>query len=197
MTDNADNFDDAASRLCRAFKVGEEPGKETVNTVVAELERFVRNRYRSLREEDAHDVVYGALLSFFKAAKAGKVDCDRAAPYLMQITINEAIDYVTSNARYESDVPIDQVDAVALLSDQMLLEKISDEQDVWETLAEMQGDSHHTCVKVLGHWLDLCNLKGHAPSSREVAEIVGVSHTTVINCLNEMRNYLLKRKEAG
>lgn len=189
MTFDQVSFDAAASRVCEAFRLGEVPDSDDLGVVALALETIVRGRFRTIPEDAAHDVVQDAFLAFLKAARGDKIDCGRAAPYLIRIAINEALDFIEDNKRTEHHVPIDSEEVVSILADQILVEAISDEQEVWENLAKMKADGKHLCVRVIATWLNLAARDGQSPSSRRVAKKLDVSHTTVIDCLQTFRTY--------
>lgn len=82
------------------------------------------------------------------------------------------------------EVPGDDDAIAALLSRDATAEVIA---DAMRTAAQQGDDVAVRCVAV---WLDLAEQHGAAPTSREVAALASVSHTTVAVALARFRRYL-------
>jgi DNA-directed RNA polymerase specialized sigma24 family protein len=57
--------------------------------------------------------------------------------------------------------------------------------------AHVQANDERT-VTIITKWLDAADELGRAPSTREVAELTGVSHTTVAQALHRFREALAR-----
>ncbi len=76
-----------------------------------------------------------------------------------------------------------------------LLDAEAARSDVLEAQARAVKDKKFTLVRVVSEWLVIAERTGIEPSSREVAEVLGLSHTTVNEALREFREgYLPKRR---
>lgn len=75
-----------------------------------------------------------------------------------------------------------------------LLDAEAARSDVLEAQARAAKDKKFTLVRIVSEWLVIAERSGVEPSSREVAETLGLSHTTVNEALREFReDYLPKR----
>lgn len=172
-----------------ALGVAEEKAlAEAVVYVTAELPRLLnRKAERAIR--DPEDLAQEALARFISAVGKGQVDPDRSpAGYLLTIAANHlrdehrgapapvpfadlgpVLDSGAGSAAWPSET-----DAISLL-----IEGMSTADSVRKALARAHREGDLIVLDVVGAWLDLAQRLGSRPSQRAVAELTGVSKTTV------------------
>ncbi|MGW4217146.1 hypothetical protein ACWEJZ_09030 [Streptomyces bacillaris] len=174
-----------------ALSPAEELDLETaVSHVTSSLPRMISARVREAGLEP-QDVAQQALERFIPAASTGRVDPEGApAGYLMTIAMNVVRDALR---RGPDPIPLDsrapafdaEVNPVTKLLDELAS---ADSVRSALTLAHAQGDQ--MVLDVIAAWLDLAHRNGMEPTSRAVAQEVGISKTTVANALLRFRRYL-------
>lgn len=177
-------FRAAVQRLCRAIKEGSSEPLPSGDAAIitGTLRAYVRARYPWARHLQDEDVVQQALADFFAAVQDGRVDCDRSPRYLEQIALNRGADELRRPNPEPLESWLEQADDAAAAE----LESIYAKTDVAAGLraAWLAGDD--LCFRVVSEWLNQAE-GGRAPSSRDVARVVGVSHTAVQECVKRFR----------
>ncbi len=161
-----------------------------ISSVRAELPRLLQRRAQ-LGGRDPEDIAQEVFERFIKAVSTGRVDPEGSpAGYLITIAMN----LVRDGARGGPDaIPLANI-APASEADTdkvtRLLDQMASAGDVRRALARAHRKRDYMTIDVVQAWLDLAYRHGAEPSSRAVAEEVGVSKSTVANVLARFRGYL-------
>jgi DNA-directed RNA polymerase specialized sigma24 family protein len=124
----------------------------------------------------------------YRTSEAGRdaPQIQSAEAYLRSIVRNLRIDSFRQSVRHVRTVPL--IEEVAAGDPGADSEDASARLTMALQLAAAQGESD--LVKFATTWLDLADELGRSPSSREVAQVLGVSHQTAINRLKALRRFL-------
>jgi DNA-directed RNA polymerase specialized sigma24 family protein len=184
------SFHESAVRLL-ALSQGTDPAQGDANdfeVIVDGLSRFLAGRFQSLSQAEIADIIGESLLRFLEASREGRIDQGRSpAPYLTRIAHNVAV----SRLRRSASVELPQSDP-GLADDELarLLDARASSERLGAALARAAEAGDHVLLRVVKTWLGLAEAKGAAPGSREVAERLGLSHTSVNEALGRLREYL-------
>ena len=183
-----DTFEAAVRAIAEAARDGAPVPPDAFARARAILLGFVWTRLAS-RPDDPEDAVAEALARLVHAARDGSLDFDRPlGPYLLVVARRVAIDQWRRHGRRE-----ELVEAVPdkATDDEIarLLDAEATTVRVRQALRQVIPEDLTTSL-VIRTWLDLAAQHGSAPSSREVADRAGVSHTTVLRALDRFREYL-------
>jgi RNA polymerase sigma factor (sigma-70 family) len=187
-----DHFSKAVDRLCQA-----QEGKSLIPLKDAELQLIrahlagvVKAHHANLPASELLDIVDEAIVKLLRALRQGRVERP-AVGYVTEIAKNEA----TSRQRTK-DAILDQPEEGSDDEDlQRLLEASAARLDVDAAFRAARRCGDARTVRVISAWLDLAGSKHRAPTLREVAQKVGVSHTTVKNILRNSRKYFPGARE--
>jgi DNA-directed RNA polymerase specialized sigma24 family protein len=156
------------------------------------LSRFLVARFPGLQDPD--DTASEALARFVEAAQQGRIDpALQPAAYLTRIARNAAIDRLRHEAHI---VATPQPTAASPIADDDSIVRLLDSDATCQLVSEgiraanQAGD--HTVVRIITQWIDMAQSLSRAPTSREVGDQAGVSHTTVRAALTRFRSYLPK-----
>ncbi|MDY7104621.1 MAG: hypothetical protein S0880_25835 [Actinomycetota bacterium] len=172
-------FDHAASALVVAARNGDGAlDRQAMDVLDHGLRHFARARV------DA-DVVSEALLRLIRAARAGKVDADHAAGWLLTTARHVASERARRAApETESlDDPERLADPTAGDTDPVLTR-----DEVTAGLRAALAAGEYEAVRIATCWLDAA-ADGTTPSLRRVAELAEVSHPTVRAQLHKLRRF--------
>ena len=195
MFDDTD-LDDAAALLVRAMHGQGNLDWATLQTIQIELARRVRSS--SASDSDVEELVDAVVVRFVQAVRRRAIRPEAAGGYLARSVQNAAVDAHRSAVRrpIEFDeellrMPIDDEGLARLLA------KHAARADVLAGLTKAASDRRFTTVRVVAEWLQQAELTGEAPSSRQVAMALDLSHTTVNTALNEFRSAYLPTPRPG
>lgn len=138
------------------------------------------------------DVAQEALKRFLTAVNAGKVDPGRSpAGYLLVTAVN-----VKRSMARKPPLPIPDLEAVEAGTADVdrvaeLLDRLASGETVRHALRLAATQRDYSTIAVVRAWLDLAYKLSAAPSSRQVANELAVSKTSVANALTKFRTYLL------
>jgi DNA-directed RNA polymerase specialized sigma24 family protein len=184
------SFHESAVRLLELSQ-GADPAPGDSNeleVIVDGLSRFLAGRFQSISQAEIADITGESLLRFLQASRAGRIDEERSpAPYLTRIAHNVAVTHLRRTASVE--LPDSHP---GLADDELarLLDARATSERLQEALARAAQAGAHVLLRVVRAWLRLAEAQGSAPASREVAEQLGLSHTTVNDALSRLRGYL-------
>jgi DNA-directed RNA polymerase specialized sigma24 family protein len=189
-------LDITARELTIALRARSEPSATTFHTVWRELLARVP-RQPATSEPDT--VVSAVLERFVAAVRSGKVEPATAGAYLATALRNAAIDEQRrSRVRREHPERLAAVrsaeadDAVT-----RLLDANAARDAVHQALKLAADDERYSLVRVITQWLDLAERDGEPPSSRDVAIVLGISHTAVNQALSTFRRSYLPEADHG
>lgn len=149
---------------------------------------------RGLQSEDIEEVAADAVLRLITAAEAERLDPTRpAGAWLRVVADHLALDALRQRRRRGQTVAYEEWahdrvrddDQVAALFDEWAAA-----DDVARAMRRAGDSGQHEIVRAIATWLDLAAADGEAPSSRRVAERMGVSHMTVQRALRAFRKLL-------
>ena len=185
---------DAAARLIDAFARRLHPEPDDYHAVQRHLDQQLGGRYRSLNSADRADVISDALLKVMGAAQRGRIDpSGNPAGYLWRVVENRAKDMLSepSSMRLEDAGEIrDRDDRIAVL-----LDADASSSEVTSALRAARHDPD--LVKTVAEWLRLAQEMGKAPSTREVAACLGVSHDTVARRIRRFKAHIARHRDVG
>jgi DNA-directed RNA polymerase specialized sigma24 family protein len=178
-----------ARRMLADAAAGREPDPEVVAAVSRHVRAYVA---RAFPELDADDIVQVTLMRML--GRGGPAVPKHALGYVIAIARNVAIDELRAHGRRSrmmSDIAGREAGGEDLVATQ--LDRETTRQAVVEGLRASIAAGDATTVRVITTWLDAAEELGDAPSTREVAERAGVSHTTVGKSLRRFRALLAKQ----
>jgi DNA-directed RNA polymerase specialized sigma24 family protein len=143
-------------------------------------------RRRGLTDQEREEVVNDAVMRLIDMAGRGRLDPGRPAGALLRVIADHlAIDALRRRAR-TSGTPFDEAVHGGAVDDESLsalLDRSAASADVRRALRACADEGRHELVRVITNWIALAAATGDAPTTREVAERVGVSHMTVQRAL--------------
>ena len=194
MTSDRPTFDEAVAALVEACARGGNSFNDADALIVIYRALAPIHRvFPTIEPEAWQDLVDEAVLRFWKACLEGRIHEDQnPAGYLVQTARNLALDHVRSASRqpegYEIlDVASDD-DAIAATVD-----ATAGRQAIEGGLRAAWEAKDDTVVRVVLAWLEAASAApGTTPSSRKVAERLGISHTAVNDAMSRFKRYLPK-----
>lgn len=184
------DFAAAVRLLCEGSRE-ERPSEQMIAGVSAVLRASVRRRFPPGVGIDIEDIVQDALVRFLVAARSGRLDCANSTGYLIVTARNAAID---SQRRRTASVPLDLVHEDDLTAEtDPAIEAVLEADAFDSALANAAVAGDHFLVRVAATARDLLEGEGRMPSTRRLAEALGVSHTTVAQALRQLRPYFPNR----
>ena len=192
MTDGTAAFDQAVGVLWEAATSGssaEAPiDRNLTDTVLSGLRRYLLTVFGRTELVDDEDVIADVIEAFWRASSEGRVPKTAATAYLLRSVRNAWISEWRKRVRrreYDfrptSPVAHEAADEAALRS----LGAGMDSLRVRAGMEALVARGRHTTVKVVASWLDEAWRTGSTPSLRQVADRVGLSHTSVRRALEE------------
>jgi RNA polymerase sigma factor (sigma-70 family) len=159
--------------------------------VVTLVARAVVRSTHLAEHVDADDLAQDLLVRLLEQSRSGRAaEIQRPGAFLWVVARNAAMDRVrrARRAPEPSDAPETQPsddDAIA-----RLLDRAASSAAVTAALRAAVAAEDHVVVRVVAAWLDRAGELGEPPTSREIAPLAGVSHTTVNHALARFRAYL-------
>jgi hypothetical protein len=186
-SDAREEFDVAVQRLLRTIDGGEAASTADLDRIQRVLANFLAARFPDLGDPD--DVASEAVARFTQAAQQGLVDARRRpAAYLIRIARNASLDRLRQEGRV--DVVPEPPDLEGGLDDQAIVQLLNRDASchlVSDAISAANLAGDHMVVVIVTIWLDLAESLSQAPTTREVGERAGVSHTTVVDALKRFR----------
>ena len=164
--------------------------RRDLETVLGGLERFLAIRFPTLPASDAAEIASESLARLLVVNQEGRLDPARSpAPYLTRIAHNLAVSAMRRPTATNAELDEAQH---ALADDEIaaLLDARASSEMIRGALVQAVRVGDHVLVRVVRVWLELAESQGSAPASREVAERLGLSHTTVGEALKRLEKYL-------
>jgi DNA-directed RNA polymerase specialized sigma24 family protein len=184
------SFHDSAERLLALIGGAAPHARDArdLEVVLDGLTRFLGGRFPALSAAEVADLASESLARFLDAVRTGNFEPGRpAAPYLTRIAHNLAVSHLRrarSGELPHVEAALDDEALAHLLDARATSERL---QFALQAAAE-RGD--HVLLRVVRAWLVLAEQRSEAPTSREVAERLAISHTTVNEALGRLREYL-------
>ena len=184
------DLDDAAALLVLAMRNADDLDWSTLRAIQMELGRHARAA--SAAHDDVDDLVDAVLVRFVQAVRRQRILPETAGAYLARSVRNAAADAHRSSVRKPGSfdeellmMPIDDDGLARLLARGVAA------VDVLRGLSQAASDKRFTVVRVVAEWLQQAELTGEAPSSRQVALALRVSHSAVTASLREFSSAYL------
>jgi DNA-directed RNA polymerase specialized sigma24 family protein len=182
-------YDAAAGRVLGSGGAAA-PDSGDLRVVVAALARFLAG-WR-LTREDAEELAQEVIVQTLTLQRQRALVIDRPGAYLFSAVRNRALDRLRHERRGQAVVArleggarySDDDDAVAAL-----LERTATAEAVEFAMRAAGAADDRVAIRVVASWLELAEELGREPTSREVAPVAGVSHTSVNQALRRFRAY--------
>ncbi|HET6571311.1 MAG TPA: sigma-70 family RNA polymerase sigma factor [Solirubrobacterales bacterium] len=187
MTD----YPTAARQLVAALAQRSSPDGGDLGIVLGHLEEELSGRFRTLSLADRNDVVGDTLMSVVGAAQNGKIDPEsKPGGYIWRIAERRALDRL----RGPTEVPLEAADAPSFPAEDDAIAARLDERargkDVYLAMRLARADGNHRINRLVSEWLVFAQERQRAPSVRDLAERMGISHDTVARHLKIFAGYL-------
>jgi DNA-directed RNA polymerase specialized sigma24 family protein len=166
---------------------GTEPDPRALETVIIHLRIYVARFFPSV---DPDDVVQGTLTRLLE--RSGRIEpVENAWAYLAGATRNAAIDALRARTR-RRQIPLDEAPEPLSTDESLaqLIERDATHASIVESLRAGVVAGDELLVRVVTAWLDFADEFERAPTTREIAPRVGVSHTSVAQALGRFRRIL-------
>lgn len=202
-------FDRAVARVTAAIQDGNHVGIASADyqLVVRTLSKFARSLGR-LASHDADELASDTVAFFYERAADPAMKIEEPCAYLFTMVRHRVHDVGrrTQRRRTRDDLLRDEIpdssgarprarrrrrvyssedDAIARLYDQLMSAQL-----IEDALRAAAAADDRLVMRVIEVWLTLSGQLGHAPSSREVEAVAGVSHTSVQTALRRFRHYV-------
>ena len=200
------SFTASAARLSSFFAASADPGRgnefpepaveaaaERDRQVVhAGLERFMLATFIKLGTHEILELVDYAIEALFVASAAQGGQLESPGAFLTTTIRNAAVSAVRKQSGELPGLTLYQEDdAIARFVDQS-----ATAADVRAAMRLARSVGDHQCVRVIGLWLTLAETSAVPPTSRDVGEAAGLSHTTVNDIAARFRSYVVKVQES-
>jgi len=192
-SESSEDYGTAVRRLVVALVAETEPTTEDLRIILLHLEDELVRRFPRLSLADRNDIIGDALAAFLGAVQEGKVRLEgEPGGYLWRTSQHRAVDKL----RRPAELPLDESppetygpndDAIAAGLDER-----ARASDVHLAIGLARADGNHRVNRTISEWLALTQMNGETPSTRDVAEVMGVSHDTVARHLKTFRGYLAR-----
>lgn len=195
MTDPPpDQFGLAVVEVVRAASAGQPLGRSALEALHSVLRRIALSS--GVRLEDADDVAAETVLRLVLLARENRVDLSQGGAGLATVIARRlAVDVHRRDARtrgfgeaLEHPSPDDDIAA--------LIEAGADADAVGEGLRRAYAVGDDLTARLMRVWLDLAQVLGRAPTTREAGAAAGVSHMTVQRALQAFRTYVPKDRRS-
>ncbi len=151
--------------------------------------------------EECEDLAATVVETILRSSRAGRLDpAQKPGAYVLRAARNAAVDRVrrrATAAQHETALPASLLECVASggseLTDDHVARKLDGAANaaaIRAALSRAKDVGDATTVRVIASLLDGIAETGVAPSNRQLAGIVGVSHTGVAKCLLRFRDHL-------
>jgi DNA-directed RNA polymerase specialized sigma24 family protein len=174
---------DPVAEYAAAIVSGREPSRAELESLLRLVQIWLGRR--PLDPRDREEIAADAVLRLTTTARSGRLDPTRpAGAWLRVVADHLALDLLRRrkpptlefDERYGGGQDDDRVAA--------MLDQTVAADDVSRAMRGAVDDGQYELVRVIATWLDLAHADGKAPSTRQVAERLGVSHTTVRRALD-------------
>lgn len=197
--ESGQDYGAAVRRLVIALVAETEPTTKDLRIILLHLEDELARRFPGLSLADRNDIIGDALAAFLGAVQEGKVRLEgEPGGYLWRTSQHRAVDRL----RRPTELPLDESPPETYGPDDDAIAARMDERarasDIHLAIGLARADGNHRVNRTISEWLVLAQKNGEAPSTREVAVEMGVSHDTVARHLKTFRGYLARvLKENG
>jgi DNA-directed RNA polymerase specialized sigma24 family protein len=172
----------------------------SLTTVVDMLPRLLLTRVDG-GLYDAQDVAQDAMARFMRAVQVGQVSLELSpSGYLLTIAVN-----VIRDRRRRPPLPLPAMDFVLQTSNEShdgveavakLLDAMASLDQIRAAIAYAGEVGDVTTLEVVTAWLDMAGASSAAPSTREVALVLGIGKSTVANALRRFASYVSATRDS-
>jgi RNA polymerase sigma factor (sigma-70 family) len=183
------NKPDLVDALVEQVRAGGRLSREEFEALLGVLRVWLSRR--ALSREDVDEVAADAVMRLVSAVEQGRLDPERpAGAWLRVVADHLALDLVKRKQRRPSTVEFDER-AHDIARDDERIVALFDESaaaaDVARLMRVFADADRQDVVRVVATWLDLAEFDGVAPSTRHVADRIGISHASVQRMLNAFK----------
>ena len=175
---------DPVQLLVAMIREGGEPTADVLRDVLQLLEVWLSRR--RLMVHDLEDVCSEALGRLVKAVREGELDPARPPGAWLRVVADHLALDVFRRESVRAGTPFDeQTHAPRREDDRLaaLLERECSRAEVDRAMQEAAAQGKSRVVDVVSTWRGLERMNHEPPGTRDVAERLGVSHTTVVRAL--------------
>jgi DNA-directed RNA polymerase specialized sigma24 family protein len=177
--------------LVDRVRSGRQPTMAEADAVRALLRLWLSRR--RLDPDERESVCDDAILRLIQMARDGRLDPDRPPGALLRVIADHlALDVIRGRPRYQT-VNVAEFVIVDDAEDERIARMLLAEAaaaDVRRALLSTAEDGRDDVVRIVSAWLGLAAANDEAPSTRELAERLGVSHMTVQRALQTFKSHL-------
>jgi DNA-directed RNA polymerase specialized sigma24 family protein len=188
-------FADAAKRINSALARRDDAAVTSADhaLVLQTLERILFVRYRALGPDEIFDTASEAVARLLRESRRRGVPLDNPAGWLRTVAGNIAKEKLEDLGHFadSDEEPADEDETLSVIS------RLGDQDAFVRALELAIADRDETTVRIVTDWIDLEEELGRSPSSRQVGEKTGYSHTTVNQALSRFGEYLTEVGEKG
>jgi RNA polymerase sigma factor (sigma-70 family) len=181
----------ASARLVVAdLTTGRRPDQGALATVALHLRRYVQNVFREL---DPDDIVQTTLIRLLARPDGlARTEIDNEWAYLVGATRNTALDALRARQRRQ-EVALDAAPERPEPDDPIaaMLDRDASRTTVVDAMRQLLAEGDDQTVRIITTWLDMADELGVAPSTRDAAKRIGVSHTSVATALKRFREAIV------
>jgi RNA polymerase sigma factor (sigma-70 family) len=176
------------------LRKGADPDARALTIVLLQLRHHIARLFPDL---DADDVVQATMIRLLGRSGHLEAEIENAWAYLFGAARYSAIDAIRlRNRRREVRLDVSAAENAASSDDYVaaLIDRDATHSMVLAALRAGIDAGDDITVPIITKWLDIADELGRAPSTREAAARVGVSHTTVAQALKRFRALLEPRR---
>lgn len=191
-----------ALQAMQALLVGASPTTQEYRSLRDEGFAYLRGAWPSLQQVDAADTIDAAIERFIRSRsrqEPPQLNPEEALGYLMRSIKNAQIDKFRGSREAPSSLDLSAADdrsnesGVEMTTDggiMSLLDRAATLQELRTVLANLIDRGDVAAARTIFVWLDVAADTGRAPSARQVAAVMGVTHPTVMRALARFKDEL-------
>jgi hypothetical protein len=182
---------DAVETIVERVRSGRQPTGAEAAAVLSLLHVWLSRRRLDRRDEE--EVSSEALARLLDVARRGTLDVSRPAGAWLRVVADRLAIDVLRRSRGHTDVGLDEQQPYAAVEDDRIartLDRLAAMSDIEHAVERAGENGDMRLVEIVGAWLDLAELTGKKPDSRELGELLAISHMTVQRALKRFQVYL-------
>jgi DNA-directed RNA polymerase specialized sigma24 family protein len=186
-----DTHHDPVESLVRSAQIEREPASAEISAVADLLHTWLARR--GLDPGEREEVIQDAIHRLLAYARKGTLDPARPpGAWLRVVADHLAIDKLRKRPN-EPAIEFDEHRHGASSEDDgisAMLDRAAAEAEVLAATRKAAQAGRYDIVRVVATWRGLAQANGQAPSTREVADRLGISHMTVQRALNAFKDLI-------
>lgn len=182
---------DAVEAIVACARSGKQPSKAEAAAVLGLLHVWLSRRRLDRRDEE--EVSSEALARLIDVARGGNLDTSRPPGAWLRVVADRLAIDVLRRTKGRTWAALDEQQPYVAVEDDRLartLDRLAAMGDIEQAVERAGENGDMGVVETVGAWLDLAELTGDTPDSRELGELMGTSHMTVQRALKRFRAYL-------